>query len=459
MLRSSLLVLLAAALAASSLALSWGEKEVTHERCALERETGQRVCTTRTTIAHYDPTVLRGTVSSWEHRGDRTDGPESRTFWHRYDEATAPGFPAGSAWWHSPILAAARPLLLAGAVVGPTAVAAAWVLPRARRRSAPVALLARHAHLAPLAAVLTLAAGPLAALGGMALHAGTWAATRVEPLQPMPGTWVLAAAGILGLAGGVRMHDRMRDAAAGRTAASPLVPVADLYGFDEADEEPAAPERERAPDGVPWRWPRGGTLALTVAVLLLLPLGAPLASKDITLRDCPEVEGRGAVCSSTSLAVTYHAAHAALWEVHVRDGPVPETALAPAGALHYLGAWQERHGGPAWMGLGALLLAPGGLAVAAWFAAAGRTPHAPGLPALRTGGLALLALGFLLAVAAVAVQAGTWVGAPAGRSTPHVGAWSGLLGCLLLAGTALRARRHHPGRTTPSTATTTSAAD
>lgn len=452
MLRASVLLLLAAVLAGSSLALSWGEKSVVYEECRLDVERGARVCHVQEVRASYDPAALRGRSTWTQVVEDEAEAPSMEPFWHPYDGPAR----EGASWWASPVLPWARPLLVAAAVAATLSVAAAGTLGRR-------AAWTGRTSWAPLAAAGVVAAAVLASLGGVALHALTWTASRVEPLRPMPGTWVLVAAGVAGVAGGLRMHLLLQGAAEGRTGSSPLVPAVELYGFVDGGPEPD-PQESRT-GRAPLRWPTGGGLAVAAVLLLLLPLGVPLATKQITLQQCVEDEARGFVCSREPLSVAYHAAHASVVPL---GASASASELLDAGGPHYFGAFQDAHGGPAWMGLGAVLSLLGGAGMLAWLAvaaSAGASGAPPAAARLRAVAASLLAGGLLLSLLGVAVQASAWVGAPAGRSWPATGLLLGLAGLLVLAAwqaRLLRARRGRGRRRSAAgstaTATTTSGA-
>lgn len=444
MLRASVLLLLAAVLAGSSLALSWGEKSVVYEECRLDVERGARVCHVQEVRASYDPTALRGR-STWTQVVDgEVEEPVMEPFWHPYDGPARDG----ASWWASPVLPWARPLLVAAAVVATLSVAAAGTLGRR-------AAWTGRTSWAPLATGGVMAAAVLASLGGVALHALSWSASRVEPLRPVPGTWVLVAAGLAGVAGGLRMHLLLQGAAEGRTGSSPLVPAEELYGFVDEEPEPD-PEEPGGRARTSLRWPAGGALAVAAALLLLLPLGVPLATKQITLQQCFEDEARGFVCFREPLSVAYHAAHASMAPA---GEPASASELLDARGPHYFGAFQAAHGGPAWMGLGAVLSLLGGAGTVAWLAVAASSGASGAPPAarLRSVTASLLVGGFLLSLLGIAVQASAWVGAPAGRSRPAAGLVLGIAGLLVLTVwqvRLLRARRAQEGSAGPTTTAT-----
>ncbi len=410
MLRSSVLLALAAALLAASLGLSWGSKTVTYESCALD-EHAQPLCLAMVVHATYDPAALRGYIEYWEGSPGALTSVGDEPFWHPYDR----GAGDDSAWWHSALLTIAKPLLLAAAGFVPVALAVAWTLRDHHH-------LKRAVPWVPIVAVALILTALAASLGGVLFHAATWAGSKVAPLRAMPGAWVLLLAGLLGFAGGLRLHNVLRDRLVGWSRASPLVPAERLFGFETT---PAASELVDKPLHHPTlrpSWPRGGTIALFAAALLLLPLGLPLAEKEITLRTCQDVPGRGSVCHEDTLQVSYRAGSATVHTDHA-------SGAATDRSHSYFGAFQDAHGGPGWMGLGALLVALGAMALLAWFV--GEILHQP-IPRLRWIAIALLALGSLGSITAVAWQAGTWLGTPAQPSRPGLGFWSAFLGLLAL---------------------------
>lgn len=455
MLRASALLVLAAILFSVSLGLSWGSKTVVHEDCKLDEQTRVH-CTTLKIDAFYDPTVLRGRIT-WSSSldGEAAEG-SVEPFRHSYDGAS-------EAWWESPSLVAARPLIIAAAAAAPATAALSLALQGQVR-------LRRFLPWPPLAsASLTFAAGA-ASLGGMALHAAYWSADRAEPFQRMPGTWVLIAAGTLGIAGALRMHVLLRDVAAGTNHESPLVPAAALFGFDAPEEATpdsgAATEQEPgsgakpAPPSKRWRPDHATVLALLALVLLLAPVGLPLAHKEITIDRCENLPGRGAVCTQQTLHVHYFAG-----QVLIDGGSKSSQALS------YFGPFQERYGGPTWMGVGLPLTLAGALVMLAGIGQSLRSDsressvqtdnHMPGSTPRADRRLLLLAsmilaAGTLVTLLAVVWQAAHWVGSPAEHSRPGLGLWAAMLGLLFLGGaTGIPASKSK----VPATARATSDAD
>lgn len=291
MFRFLVVVGLGAALTVMALFFPWAQKEVSVAECEGQFYSAEvrtiYICDWQTTEARYWSDHLTLVDSTFETNDgevvDESSGnQELRDYKMTGDKRDGN---AGLFW--------ARPLMWLGLGLTVVAVPATFL---ARRYSKEMQSFAAWGL---FGSACTMAAACLLALSSMAIHAGTWAGQRVEPLVPEVGTFFLVGAVGFGLWGGVRFQQHESARLDGRH--TPLAPI--LVLEDKPDDTPASSFNL---DWLRWPDPRPVAIIAAVAMLLILATPTPVAGKAITLRDCDmEVNGAGTQCTLQSFEVHY----------------------------------------------------------------------------------------------------------------------------------------------------------
>ncbi len=404
--RFLVLLALGAGLVVAGIFLAWGEKGVERATCQSEVQ-GRDVFRTCEVVRHdakYWSDHLTVDTSHWTV----ADGEIDDEGWNREFNDYVP---SGTQFEGNLALFWARPLLWFG--VGATALTLlAWVATATRPDLRP---FTRGGVLG--GAALTAFATVLG-LGGMLAHAATWRGTSVEAWSPEIGSPILAAgAGIL-LFGAARFYQADAWQAAGH-GGSPLAPLF-------VEKEAPAPVKKFQWPKIKVRWM--ATMTTVAALLSLVMLFVPFATKEIGLRTCFGPDGV-TDCDN----ILYHV------EFSLRDVFVdPEEG---GSATFSYDAFRARYGGPLMLVFIPIVQMVGVLGLAVGASAQWYRRFHPETALRVAAGTWVLCLAWT--TMALYQQSAQWSGRPAHSLRPALGAYLGMTSlALLLSMAALAIWRH-----------------